>query len=419
MDAFQFHDQQFHAEAVALADIAAAVGTPCYVYSRRAIEQNWQAFERAFADYPHQIFYAVKANDHLAILDLLARLGSGFDIVSGGELARVMAAGGSPAKTVFSGVCKQAWEIHRAIEVGIGCFNIESTAELHTISRLAAECGAVVPIAVRINPNVDAKTHPYIATGLRENKFGLPIEQAMAVYRQAAADPHLRVHGVACHIGSQLTELSPYRDALTYVLQFVEQLQTAGITLAQIDFGGGLGVCYRDEKPPTPQQYVELLTQTLTARAPNLALGIEPGRAIVANTGVLLTEVCHLKHHADHHFCVVDAGMNDLLRPALYAAYHPIVAVQVRTDTPAECYDVVGPVCESADCLAKQRTLCVQPQDWLAITMCGAYGAVMSSNYNARPRPAEVMVDGDQFQVIRPRATIESLYADEQCLAAD
>ena len=416
MDYFHHIDGQLHAEQVPLKAIAARFGTPCYVYSRATLERHWRAFDDAFGDHPHRICYAVKANGNLAILDLLARLGSGFDIVSGGELRRVLEAGGDPAKTIFSGVAKQAWEIRAALDAGIGCFNLESEGELRLISGIAGERGRVAAVSVRLNPDVDAKTHPYISTGLRENKFGLAAERALAVYRQAHHDPNLRIVGVACHIGSQLTDLAPYQDALRNVLDFVEQLQATGIDLEHIDFGGGLGVRYGGETPPSPAQYGAALLQQIHARNNQLSITIEPGRAIVGNAGILLTRVNYLKHGQGSRFCVVDAGMNDLIRPALYQAYQEIVEVEQNPALPTAQYDVVGPVCESADFLGKARALKVRENDLLAVRTCGAYGAVMASNYNARPRAAEVMVDGDEFHLIRKRESIQALFRDEQIL---
>ncbi len=421
MDHFQYKNSQLFAEQVDLTEIAQQVGTPCFVYSRATLERHWQAFNKSFGDYPHKICYAVKANSNLAILNLLARLGSGFDVVSAGELMRVIAAGGDPLMTIFSGVCKQPWEIRQALEFGVGCFNIECASELQRISAIAKEVGVQPRISVRINPNVDAKTHPYISTGLRENKFGLSFDQALQVYKQAATDKNVRIDGVACHIGSQLTDLSPYRDALHQLLCFIDQLADMGIAINHIDFGGGLGVRYRDECPPTPDQYVRMLLEQLTRRSrqtsgARLTIVIEPGRAIIANAGILLTRVHDIKKDQGANFCIVDAAMNDLIRPALYQAYQEIIAVNKSSEATAEVYDVVGPVCESGDFLGKQRRLQVAENDLLTVRSAGAYGAVMSSNYNSRPRAAEVMVDGDQFHIIKARETLESLYQGEQIL---
>ena len=419
MDHFNYIDGHLHAEQVPLQSIAARFGTPCYVYSRATLERHWRAFDDALGDHPHRICYAVKANGNLAVLNLLARLGSGFDIVSGGELRRVLAAGGAADKTIFSGVGKQAWEIREALEAGISCFNIESEGELRVISDIAGELGRVADISVRLNPDVDAKTHPYISTGLRENKFGLSVERALAVYRQAQADPNLRIAGVACHIGSQLTELAPYKDAMGCVLDFVDQLEAIGIDIEHIDFGGGLGVRYSDEAPPSPAEYGAAIIEQIANhfdRKKQLPVTIEPGRAIVGNAGILLTRVNYLKHGDASNFCVVDAGMNDLIRPALYRAYQEIIEVAQQPAVEAIEYDVVGPVCESSDFLGKARALKVRAGDLLAVRTSGAYGAVMASNYNARPRPAEVMVDGDAFHLIKKRESIEALYRDESIL---
>jgi diaminopimelate decarboxylase len=420
MDHFEYKNGQLYAEQVALSDIAGQVGTPCYVYSRATLERHWNAFNTAFGDYPHQICYAVKANGNLAILNLLTRLGSGFDIVSGGELLRVIAAGGDPAKTIFSGVCKQNWEIREALEAGVGCFNIESEGELQSISRIAGELGVQARISVRINPDVDPKTHPYISTGLKENKFGLSTDKAMEVYKQAAKDKNIQIHGVACHIGSQLTELAPFKDALDRVLHFIDQLGHLGIEISHIDFGGGLGVRYSDEQPPSPNDYWQILFSRISDRAGRIPVTIEPGRAIMGNAGILLTRVHFIKKGEKSNFCVVDAGMNDLIRPALYQAYQEIIEVDKSTHSSREVtediYDVVGPVCESGDFLGKQRQLSVTENDLLAVRTAGAYGSVMSSNYNSRPRPAEVLVDGNRIHVIKPRESLQSLYQGEQIL---
>ena len=416
MDFFQHHDGQLLAEQVPLTDIANQVSTPCFVYSRATLERHWHAFDKAFGDYPHLICYAVKANSNIGLLNILARLGSGFDIVSGGELKRVIAAGGDPAKTVFSGVCKQLWEIEYAIQSGVKCFNIESTGELEQISRIARNNNVVAKISVRINPDVDAKTHPYISTGLHHNKFGLPVDTAMTVYQQAQLDPNISVSGVACHIGSQLTELGPYNEALGKVIDFVEALQQQNIVLDHIDFGGGLGVRYHDEEPPSPAEYWQNLHQLLNKRGITLPIAIEPGRAIVANAGILLTRINFLKPSQSTHFCIVDAGMNDLIRPALYQAYQDIIAVSIDENIEERTYDVVGPICESGDFLGKERKLKIKAGDLLAVRTAGAYGSVMASNYNSRPRPAEVMVDGDQFHIVRKRETLESLFKGESCL---
>ena len=432
MDYFHYIDGHLHAEQTPLRDIAARVGTPCYVYSRATLERHWRAFDDALGNHPHRICYSVKANGNLAVLEVLARLGSGFDIVSGGELRRVIAAGTEAAdKTIFSGVGKQRWEIREALEAGIRCFNIESEGELRRISDIAGQQGRVAAISVRLNPDVDANTHPYISTGLRENKFGLAAERALAVYRHAQSDPNIRISGVACHIGSQLTDLAPYKDALRRVLEFVDRLEASGIEIEHIDFGGGLGVRYCAETPPSPAEYGAAILEQVRARKKILPVVIEPGRAIAANAGVLLTRVVCLKRGggggADGggaDFCVVDAGMNDLIRPALYQAHQEIVEVEQQPSAPERLYDVVGPVCESSDFLGKARRLKVheaQPgaeseASLLAVRTAGAYGAVMSSNYNARPRPAEVMVDGGEFHLVRKRESLDALYRDESVL---
>lgn len=400
-------------EGVRLTDIAAAVGTPCYVYSRAALEQHWLAFDAAFGDYPHQICYAVKANGSLAILDLLGRLGSGFDIVSGGELERVLCVGGAPSQIIFSGVGKSKAEIRRALQVGIKCLNLESDAELYRVNDVAEQSGLKAPIAIRINPDVDAKTHPYIATGLRDNKFGIAVEAAVETYRAACAMDNVEVLGVACHIGSQLVELSPFLNALERTIDFIVELQNEGIELSHLDLGGGLGIRYGDESPPSPREYIVALLEILHRRGCGLPVSIEPGRSIVGNAGVLLTRVEYLKENAWRNFAVIDAAMNDLIRPALYQAWHDVLPVNRADGKNAKVYDIVGPVCESGDFLAKDRRLATAEGEVLAIGSAGAYGFVLSSNYNARPRAAEVMVDGDEFHLVRPRETFEQMLGDE------
>lgn len=414
MDHFNYRHGQLFAEEVPVADIAATVGTPCYIYSRATIERHWHAFDRAFGDHPHLVCYAVKANSNLAVLSLLARLGSGFDIVSGGELERVLAAGGDPGKVVFSGVGKRRDELDRALEVGIRCFNVESEAELALLERVAAERGQRAPVSLRINPDVDANTHPYISTGLKQNKFGIAPERALAVYLQAAASSHLEVVGVDCHIGSQLTQVAPFVDALERVLALVARLEGQGIRIHHVDLGGGLGIRYRDEEPPLPADHAAALLEHLRGKPYEIL--IEPGRAIVGNAGILVTRVELLKQGEDRNFAVVDAAMNDLLRPALYSAWQAIVPVEPRTQGEPRRYDVVGPICETGDFLGKDRELNVEPGDLLAVRSAGAYGFVMSSNYNSRPRAAEVMVDGDRFQVVRWRERLADLYAGESVL---
>ncbi len=412
MDYFEYHGDELFAEDVALRSIAVQVGTPCYVYSRATLERHWHAFDKAFADHPHQICYSVKANSNLAVLNIFARLGSGFDVVSGGELERVLHAGGKPEKIVFSGVGKNETELRQAVKARIQCINIESSGELDRLIQIAQQENIVVPIAVRINPDVDAKTHPYIATGLRENKFGLPLDEAMHIYGMAVDSSFIEVIGIACHIGSQLTDSTPHRDALDRVLSFTRQLAEQGLALQHIDIGGGLGIRYNDEQPPLPADYAENLLACMKQYDCDLPIHIEPGRAIAGNAGILLTRVEYLKHGQPKNFAVVDAAMNDLLRPALYQAYQEIVPVIRRSDSKLT-YDVVGPVCETGDYLGRDRELSMETGDLLAVRSAGAYGAVMSSNYNTRPRAAEVMVDGNRFQVVRKRETIDELLAGE------
>ncbi|KAF7787571.1 diaminopimelate decarboxylase [Pseudoalteromonas rubra] len=416
MDFFHYQDNQLHAEQVPISDIAAQYGTPCYVYSRKTLERHYHAFTDAAQGHPHLVCYAVKANSNLAVLNVLARLGAGFDIVSQGELARVLKAGGDPAKIVFSGVAKTAQEIAFALKTGIKCFNVESAAELHRISEVARELNLLAPVSIRVNPDIDAKTHPYISTGLKENKFGIDIKEAFNVYQLACALPGLEVVGIDFHIGSQLTEVTPFIAALDKVLALVQTLESAGITLKHLDIGGGLGVPYDSEKPPHPSAYAAEVKARL-ADYQHLELIFEPGRAIAANAGLLVTKVEYLKPTKDKHFAIVDAGMNDMLRPSLYQAWQQIIAVAPRQDdTPLHTYDVVGPVCETGDFIGKDRPLAIQPGDLLAQRGAGAYGFTMSSNYNSRPRIAEIMVDGDTCHLIRKRETLESLWQGEQVL---
>jgi diaminopimelate decarboxylase len=414
MDHFNYRDDVLHAEDVPLADIAARFGTPCYVYSRATLERHWRAFDRAFRDHPHLICFAVKANSNLAVLNLLARLGSGFDIVSMGELERVLAAGGDPAKVIFSGVGKREDEIRFALEVGIRCFNVESESELVRLDRVAGELGVLAPVSLRVNPDVDPNTHPYIATGLKENKFGIDIHAAEAVYVQAAALPNLRVTGIDCHIGSQLTDLAPFIDALTRVLALAERLAEIGIPIAHLDLGGGLGIRYMEEHPPEPAAYAAALSYLLGDRPYEIIL--EPGRAIAGNAGVLLTRVEYIKHNGRRRFAIVDAAMNDLLRPALYQANQEIVPVLHDADAESARYDLVGPVCETGDFLGKNRLLALKEGDLVAVRGSGAYGFTMSSNYNSRPRAPEIMVDRDRVHLVRERETIPSLFAGESVL---
>jgi diaminopimelate decarboxylase len=416
MDHFNYRDGHLQAEGVDLAEIAAQIGTPCYVYSRTTLERHWRVFDEALGTHPHLICYAVKANSSLAVLQVLARLGSGFDIVSEGELARVLRAGGDPSRIVFSGVGKRASEMHAALQAGIRCFNVESEPELQRLNEVAGESGDIAPVSLRVNPDVDAGTHPYISTGLRDNKFGIDVDIALDTFRRAAGLPNLEVTGIDCHIGSQLTDITPFVDALERVLVLVDRLQEDGITLQHIDLGGGLGIQYeQQDHPPLPDAYALELLAHLNGRPQQLLL--EPGRAIAGNAGILLTRVEYLKHTQHKNFAIVDAAMNDLQRPALYNAWHEIVPVQPREgDTTS--YDVVGPVCETGDFLGKQRELALAGGDLLAVRSAGAYGFTMSSNYNSRPRAAEVMVDGDQLHVIRERESVDDLYRDEHLLPA-
>lgn len=415
MDHFEYRNGQLHAENVAVADIARAHGTPCYIYSRATLERHWHAFDNAFGEQRHLVCYAVKANSNLAILNLFARLGSGFDIVSGGELERVLRAGGDPSKVVFSGLGKKVPEIRRALEVGIRCFNIESESELDRINAVAGEMGKVASISLRVNPDVDAQTHPYISTGLKENKFGIEIGRAEAVYLKAAAMPHLKVVGIDCHIGSQLLTLTPFMDALQRLLALAERLATQGVQIHHLDVGGGLGVRYQEgQAAPSPADYMaQLFTDE---RLRQYEIFVEPGRAIAANAGILVTEVEFLKPSEYKNFAIVDAAMNDLIRPALYSAWQEIIPVVPRTTGETVTYDVVGPVCETGDFLGKERDLNIQPGDFLAVRSSGAYGFTMSSNYNTRPRAVEVMVDGDAVHVVRQRETLDDLLRGENIL---
>ncbi|AKJ96964.1 MULTISPECIES: diaminopimelate decarboxylase [Pseudomonas] len=413
MDVFNYRGGELFAEGVALSAIAERFGTPTYVYSRAHIEAQYLAFADALAGMPHLVCFAVKANSNLGVLNVLARLGAGFDIVSGGELERVLAAGGSADKIVFSGVGKTREDMRRALEVGVHCFNIESTDELERLQIVAAELGVRAPISLRVNPDVDAGTHPYISTGLKENKFGIAIADAEDVYVRAAQLPNLEVLGVDCHIGSQLTTLEPFIDALDRLLALVDRLGDCGIYLRHIDLGGGVGVRYRDEQPPQVAEYIKTVRERLEGR--DLALMFEPGRYIVANAGVLLTEVEYLKHTEHKDFAIVDAAMNDLIRPALYQAWMDVTAVRPR-DGATRNYDIVGPICETGDFLAKGRELALEEGDLLAVHSAGAYGFVMSSNYNTRGRCAEVLVDGDQAFEVRRRETVAELFAGESLL---
>ncbi|MBD3895419.1 diaminopimelate decarboxylase [Halomonas sp. ML-15] len=418
MDHFEYRDGVMYAEEVPLVQVAERFGTPCYVYSRATLERHFRAYSEALGSHPHLICYAVKANSNLAVLGLLARLGAGFDIVSVGELERVLVAGGDPAKVVFSGVAKQENELARALEVGIKCFNVESLPELERLDAVAGGLGKVAPVSLRVNPDVDAKTHPYISTGLKANKFGIPVDEALTVYERAAALPNVKVVGLDCHIGSQLTELAPFLDALDRLLLLLDKLKTRGIEVEHLDLGGGLGVPYRDERPPAPFDYAASLLERLSQwqQGAPLTLLFEPGRSIAANAGVLLTRVEFLKPGEEKSFAIVDAGMNDLIRPALYQAWQAILPVDTRQPRDTGTFDVVGPVCETGDFLGKERELAIAAGDLLAVRSAGAYGFVMASNYNSRPRPAEVMVDGDRLHLVRRRERLSDLWAGEALL---
>lgn len=414
MDYFNYQNGELYAEDVAVQDIVYKYGSPCYIYSRATLERHWHAFDRAFGEQAHLICYAVKANSNIAILNVLARLGSGFDIVSLGELERVLAAGGDPKKIVFSGVGKREDEILAALKAGIRCFNIEVSGELDRIDRLAGQLGVVAPVSFRVNPDVDAKTHPYISTGLKENKFGIDIQQALIEYRRAAAMPNIDVVGIDCHIGSQLTDTTPFLDALGKILDLVAVLESEGIKLHHLDLGGGLGICYKDEEPPHPSDYIQAVLKRLGRT--DFEILLEPGRAIVGNAGILVTQVEYLKPTANKNFAIVDAAMNDLVRPSLYSAWQNIIPVNQHSDAEELTWDIVGPVCETGDFLGKNRTLKIAPGDLLAVRSSGAYGFTMSSNYNSRPRLAEVLIDGGTMHLIRERETIAQLWAGEHLL---
>lgn len=414
MQHFAYVNGQLSAEQVVLADVVKRFGTPCYVYSRAVIEQQWLAYDRAFSGRAHLICYAVKANANLAVLNILARLGSGFDIVSVGELERVLAAGGVASNIVFSGVGKRHAEIRRALQAGIKCFNCESIPELQRINELAGSMKAVAPVSLRINPDVDAKTHPYIATGLKENKFGIPYKDAVAAYQLAQSLRHIQIVGIDCHIGSQITSVAPYMDALERLMSLAKELTAEGIELQHINVGGGLGICYQDETPPCVAEFAKALSEVSTAGIEEILL--EPGRSIVADAGLLLTRVEYLKDNTDRNFAITDAAMNDLLRPALYDAWQKIIPLQEHSDAESKRYDLVGPVCETGDFLGLDRQLSLYEGDILAVCSAGAYGFSMSSNYNARPRAPEVMVDGDKVFEIRRRESVEQLMAGEAML---
>lgn len=415
MDFFQYKNNLLMAEDVAVNEIAERFGTPLYIYSRATLERHWHAFDNAFGGHPHLICFAVKSNPNIAILQVMAQLGSGFDIVSQGELERVLAAGGDAAKIVFSGVAKSETEIARALEVGIRCFNVESIAELERINLVAGKLGKIAPISLRVNPDVDAHTHPYISTGLKENKFGISVDQAREVYRQASTLAHIKVTGMDCHIGSQLTELQPFLDATDRLIVLMEQLKQDGIELKHLDLGGGLGVPYTNEAPPHPADYAKALLDKLKQYG-DLEIILEPGRAITANAGILVTKVEYLKSNETRHFAIVDTGMNDMIRPALYQAYMNIIETDRTLIRESKVYDVVGPICETSDFLGKQRTLAIVQGDLIALRSAGAYGASMASNYNSRPRAAEVMVSGSEAHLIRRREAFAELWQFERLL---
>ena len=415
MDYFNYKDDgQLWAEELPVAQLAEQYGTPLYVYSRATLERHWYAFDSSVGEQPHLVCYAVKANSNIGVLNALARLGSGFDIVSQGELERVVAAGGDPTKVVFSGVGKTAVEMRRALELKIKCFNVESEPELERLNAVAAEMGVVAPISLRINPDVDAKTHPYISTGLRDNKFGIAFDRAPEVYKFAQTLSNLDIQGIDCHIGSQLTDITPFIDATDRLLALIDDLKAQGVNIRHLDVGGGLGVVYRDELPPQPSEYATALLSRLVGRE-DLELIFEPGRAIAANAGILVTKVEFLKHTEHKNFAIIDAAMNDLMRPALYQAWQDIVPVAPR-EGEAQSYDLVGPICETGDFLGKDRDLVLEADDLLAVRSSGAYGFVMSSNYNTRTRAAEIMVDGDQVHLVRKREELSSLWELESIL---
>ncbi len=417
LDYFNYQDDgQLFAEQCAIADVAEKFGTPTYVYSRATIERHWHAFNDAAGEHPHLVCYAVKANSNIAVLNVMARLGSGFDIVSGGELLRVIAAGGDPSKVVFSGVGKTVAEINLALDHQIHCFNVESTSELERINEIAISRGVQAPISIRVNPNIDAGTHPYISTGLKENKFGIDIDLAEGVYQAASKMPGIKLNGVDCHIGSQLTELSPFLEAVDKLLVLIDKLSSQGIVLAHLDVGGGLGVPYEGETPPLPAEYAQALKDKLAGR--KLALIFEPGRAIMANAGVLVSKVEYIKLTEHKNFAIVDAAMNDLIRPALYSAWQAIAPVNKSLVRESRNYDVVGPICETGDFLGKNRDLTIAMDDYIVVRSAGAYGSTMSSNYNSRSRPAEVMVDGDVAHLVRRREELAEIWKDEAILPA-
>ena len=414
MDYFNYRENQLFAEDIAVQDIVKKYGSPCYIYSRATLERHWHAFDKAFQDHSHLICYAVKANSNIGLLNLLARLGSGFDIVSIGELERVIAAGGDPKKVVFSGIGKREDEILTALKIGIRCFNIEVRDELDRINHLAKLLGVIAPVSFRVNPNVDAKTHPYISTGLKENKFGIDIDQALTEYRRAATMANINIIGIDCHIGSQLTETEPFLDALDKLLELVSALKADNINLHHLDLGGGLGIRYNTETPPKPADYIELILERLGAN--DFEILLEPGRAIVGNAGILVTQIEYLKPTPHKNFAIVDAAMNDLMRPSLYSAWQEIIPIVKNSNAPEKLWDIVGPVCETGDFLGKERMLKLAQGDLLAIRSSGAYGFSMSSNYNSRPRAPELMVDGNQVHLIRDRESLVDLWSSEHLL---
>ncbi|MDG2353828.1 MAG: diaminopimelate decarboxylase [Gammaproteobacteria bacterium] len=409
---FSYQNLTLHAESVAITDLMATYGSPLYVYSRHDIENNWREFDQAFGAHPHLVCYAVKANSNLAVLNVLAKIGAGFDIVSQGELERVLAAGGQASRCVFSGVAKTAQEIRRALEVGVRCFNVESASELDRIESVAQSLNTQAPISIRVNPNVDAKTHPYISTGLKENKFGVDIDDAIGLYQRAQDSEYLDVQGLDCHIGSQLTEVSPFLDALDKVLELVDQLNQQGIEITHLDLGGGVGIRYDDEQTIDIKAYVE----AMIAKVGNIEIILEPGRAIVGNAGVFITKVEFLKQNSEHSFAIIDGAMNDLLRPSFYNAYHQVLPISENSNGTQASWDLVGPICETGDFLAKGRELSLSQGDYLALMSAGAYGFTMSSNYNSRPRVAEAMVSGDQHHLVRERETIQDLFNKEHII---
>ena len=414
MDYFSYRENQLFAESVSIKDIVSTHGSPCYIYSRATFEKHWNAFDKAFGNHPHLICYSVKANSNIAILNILARLGSGFDIVSLGEMERVLIAGGDPEKIVFSGVGKREDEILAALKTGIRCFNIEVSGELDRINRLAGKLDVTASISFRVNPDVDANTHPYISTGLKENKFGINIDQALTEYKRAAKMDNIKIRGIDCHIGSQLTETSPFLDALDKILTLVETLKQSDIELHHLDLGGGLGIRYKDEQPPKPDEYVTAILNRLGNT--NYEIALEPGRAIAGNAGILVTTVEYLKPTEQKNFAIVDAAMNDLVRPALYSAWQEIIPVDKQNNGSERIWDIVGPICETGDFLGKDRQLRLSQDDLLAIRSSGAYGFSMSSNYNSRPRVAEIMVDGNDVHLIRERESIPQLWIGEKLL---